>query len=72
MVGRGHAIEDEDSFVQGIQYLIKEGIMTIPPTSQGSSSGSNEIPDWIKNNAGWWAEDMLLRMKIHLFKAFNI
>ena len=47
---------DDNSFVQGIQFLIKEGIMQIPPTSQGSSGGSNEIPPWIKNNAGWWAE----------------
>jgi len=46
---------DDDSFVQGIQFLIKEGIMKIPPTSQGTG-GSNEIPSWIKNNAGWWAE----------------
>ncbi len=47
---------DDDSFVQGIQFLIKEGIMKIPSTSQGSSTGSNEIPSWIKNNAGWWAD----------------
>ena len=47
---------DDNSFVQGIQFLIKEGIMKIPPTSQGSGSGSNEIPAWIKNNAGWWAD----------------
>ncbi len=47
---------DDDSFVQGIQFLIKEGIMKIPPTSQGSSNGVNEIPSWIKNNAGWWAD----------------
>jgi len=46
---------DDNSFVQGIQYLIKEKIMKIPPTTQGSGSGGNEIPDWIKNNAGWWA-----------------
>jgi hypothetical protein len=46
---------DDNSFVQGIQWLIKEGIMKIPPTSQGTSSG-NQIPDWIKNNAGWWAD----------------
>ena len=46
---------DDGSFVQGIQFLIKEGIMKIPPTSQGSG-GSTEIPDWIKNNAGWWAD----------------
>ena len=46
---------DDNSFVQGIQWLINEGIMKIPPTSQGTSSG-NQIPDWIKNNAGWWAD----------------
>ncbi len=46
---------DDNSFVQGIQFLIKEGIMQIPPTAQGSGS-SNEIPSWIKNNAGWWAD----------------
>jgi hypothetical protein len=47
---------DDASFVQGIQFLIKEGIMKIPPTSQGTTSSSNEIPPWIKNNAGWWSE----------------
>ena len=47
---------DDNSFVQGIQYLIKEKLMSIPPTEQGSTSGSNEIPAWIKNNAGWWAD----------------
>ncbi|MFQ5783036.1 MAG: peptidase [Nitrosopumilus sp.] len=49
---------DDDSFVQGIQFLIKEGIMQIPPTTQGSG-GSNEIPAWIKNNAGWWADGQI-------------
>ena len=29
--------------------------MKIPSTTQGASS-SNEIPVWIKNNAGWWAD----------------
>jgi hypothetical protein len=47
---------DDTTFIQGIQFLIKEGIMTIPPTNPGSSSGGNEIPEWIKNNAGWWAD----------------
>ena len=47
---------DDDSFVQGIQFLIEENILKIPPTTQGDSSGSNEIPAWIKNNAGWWAD----------------
>jgi hypothetical protein len=46
---------DDDSFIQGIQFLIKEKIMNIPAT-QNSATGSNEIPDWIKKNAGWWAD----------------
>jgi hypothetical protein len=47
---------DDSSFIQGIQFLIKEGIIKIPPTSPADSASSNEIPQWIKNNAGWWAD----------------
>jgi hypothetical protein len=47
---------DDSSFVQGIQFLVKEDILKIPPTTQGTAGGNNEIPAWIKNNAGWWAE----------------
>ena len=48
---------DDGSFVQGIQFMIKEGLMSIPATEQGvTPSEGNNIPDWIKNNAGWWAE----------------
>ena len=46
---------DDSSFVSGIQWLISNDVMTIPPTEQGTSYGSNVIPAWIKNNAGWWA-----------------
>ena len=49
------AIDDSD-FVEGIQFLVKEGIMEIPPTYQDPDSGGNKIPEWIKNNAGWWAD----------------
>ena len=50
---------DDDAFVQGIQFLIKEGIMQIPPTAQGTTTGSNDIPSWIKTNAGWWADGLI-------------
>src|SRR3972149_2053521 len=50
---------DDNSFVQGIQFMIKNKLMNIPPTSQGSGSGTNEIPSWIKNNAGWWASGQI-------------
>ena len=49
---------DDSTFLQGIQYLIKEEIMTIPPTEQGAGS-DNVIPSWIKNNAGWWADGQI-------------
>ncbi len=50
---------DGDSFIQGIQYLIEEDIISIPATTQGTSSGTDEIPGWIKNNAGWWADGII-------------
>ena len=46
---------DDGSFVSGIQWLISNGIVGVPPTEQGAAGGANVIPDWIKNNAGWWA-----------------
>ena len=49
---------DDQTFIQGIQFLIKQGILQVQEkTSQ--SSNSNEIPSWIKNNAGWWANDSI-------------
>jgi len=50
---------DDSAFVQGIQYLIKEGIMFIPATEALESTGSQVVPAWIKNNAGWWAADQI-------------
>jgi hypothetical protein len=46
-------IGDSD-FITGVQYLIEEGIITIPSTTR-SASTSDTIPEWVKNNAGWWA-----------------
>ncbi len=44
---------DDDTFVQGIQFLIKEGIMSVPPTIPEGEGSTSEIPGWIKSNAGW-------------------
>ena len=49
---------DDGTFIQGIQYLIKNDILLIPKTQQ-ESSDSQEIPAWIKNNTGWWAEGQI-------------
>jgi hypothetical protein len=50
---------DDNSFVQGIQFMIKNKILSIPTTTQGSGSGMKEIPSWIKSNAGWWASGQI-------------
>ena len=50
---------DDSAFLQGIQYLIKEGIMIIPSTEASGSTEIQEVPIWIKNNAGWWAADQI-------------
>ncbi len=50
---------DDSSFVSGLQWLISNGIVIIPPTEQGVGDGGNIIPDWIKNNAGWWADGLI-------------
>ncbi|HSA77058.1 MAG TPA: peptidase, partial [Nitrosarchaeum sp.] len=50
---------DDSSFVGGIQYLIKERIVKLPPTIQNTGNITNEIPSWIKNNAKWWANGQI-------------
>ena len=44
----------ESEFLQGIQFLIKEEIIIVPPTNV-SEEKSQHVPEWVKNNAGWWA-----------------
>jgi hypothetical protein len=51
---------DDGSFIEGMQFLIREGFMSMDATEQGSASqGSAEIPAWIKSNAGWWADGQI-------------
>jgi len=48
---------DDDTFVSGIQFLIREEIISV--SSQSTKSGNDEIPGWIKNNADWWAKGLI-------------
>lgn len=50
---------DDESFIQGIQYLIKEGVIDVISSKDVVSNGSDEIPQWVKTNAGWWAEGQI-------------
>jgi len=45
----------DGEFLSGIEFLIKDEIIEVAPTST-SSQTSDVIPAWVKNNAGWWAD----------------
>ena len=49
---------DDTTFIQSIEYLIKNEIIVIPVTQQ-ETTGDQEIPSWIKNNARWWAAEQI-------------
>ena len=49
----------DSAFLQGIQYLIKQGIMIVEIPTEIDSESAEEVPGWVKNTAGWWAEDKI-------------
>jgi len=53
-------IQDSD-FISGIQFLINARIIDIPDLPQRTSEVEKEnvLPDWIRSNAGWWANGMI-------------
>ena len=48
----------DSKFIDGLEYLIEEGLITVYPGTSISIS-EQEIPDWIKNNAKWWTNDQI-------------
>lgn len=48
----------DQTFVSGIQYMVKDGIIVVPSTVSNTSQ-SQQIPSWIKNSAGWWASGQI-------------
>jgi hypothetical protein len=50
---------DDSTFASGIQYLIKQGVIQLPPTASGQPSPGIQIPQWVKANAGLWANGQI-------------
>ncbi len=50
---------DDGTFISGIQFLIKNGILDVPVTDEISQEQSNEIPSWIKSNADFWTQGLI-------------
>ena len=45
-------------FVNAMQFLIKERILIVPPTSSNQNSAS-EVPEWIKTTTGYWVDNKI-------------
>jgi len=50
---------DDTTFISGIQFLIKQGIISVSSQSANSDDSAHGIPQWIKNNADWWSQGLI-------------
>jgi len=57
---------DDQTFVDGIEYMVKNELIRSPTLSIVEDNTTEEtqnieiiVPDWIKNNAAWWAEGQI-------------
>ncbi|MBI2006527.1 MAG: hypothetical protein HYS75_04615 [Nitrosopumilales archaeon] len=48
---------DDNTFLNGIQYLINEKIISPSNIQEGKSE--KRVPSWIRNNADWWANGLI-------------
>jgi len=55
----------ENEFLTGIEYLINNNIILLDfipcsiNTESQTISSAKLVPDWVKNNAKWWSEDLI-------------
>lgn len=50
----------DSDFASGIEYMIKENIIIVPKITPEPPVPENVvIPDWVRNNAGWWSERLI-------------
>ena len=47
---------DDDEFLRNVDYLVESGIITAQTDFMASMS---DLPDWLVNNAGWWAAKII-------------
>jgi len=50
---------DDNTFATGIEFMIKQGIISVPSTQSGTQNADATIPDWVRNNAAWWADGQI-------------
>ena len=51
----------EKEFLTAIEYLINNNIIPLNqiPCGTFGTSSTEDVPNWLKNTAGWWSEDLI-------------
>ena len=51
----------EKEFLTSLEYMINHNIISITPVPCGvmGTSSNIPVPDWIKNNAKWWSDNLI-------------
>ena len=51
----------ETEFLTGIEYLINSNVISLAhiPCGTFATSSTAAVPNWLKNTAGWWSEDLI-------------
>lgn len=46
-------------FADGIEFLIKEGIIIVPQSESQTPGNEVKIPNWVKTSTGWWIDRII-------------
>ena len=46
-------------FADGIEFLIKEGIIIVPQSESQIPANEVKIPNWVKTSTGWWIDGLI-------------
>ena len=50
---------DDKTFSNGIEFMIKAGIIVVPIVESEAENNEPVIPDWVRTNASWWANNQI-------------
>lgn len=50
---------DDSTFAQGIQYMVQQKIVKIPPTQNNQTATGVKIPQWVRNDAAYWSSNQI-------------
>ncbi len=49
----------DSQFVACLQFMLENNIIMVSSVSSSGNPSTEEIPDWVRNNAHWWSQDLI-------------